>query len=146
MTEPLFDPVLIRRACGDGDATAMVALSELLLLQLPSKDGLVGDGPSNSQINSFAYRMLQRCNEHSQGPPEALVRLLQTQLGQDTPPQSFDYSSRQIRVAQFFADDPSASTRSAAKDCGVDRKTIRRWKDDGTLDALIANIKQEGGH
>lgn len=142
MTKPLFDEGLIRRACHDGDVEAMADLSELLLQRLPTKEGLVGDNLSNSQINSFAYRMLQRCREHDIGPPEALVRLLQIQLGQDTPPQTFDYSSRQIHAAEIIAENPSVSTRKLAKDVGVDRKTIGRWKDDGTLDDLIANIKQ----
>ena len=143
MTEPLFPEGLIRSACRDGDVAAMADLSELLLQRLPTKDGLVGDGLSNSQINSFAYRMLQRCHEHDFGPPEALLRLLQVQLGQDKPPQTFDYSSRQVHAAEIFADDSSASTRSVAARVGVDRKTIDRWKSEGTLDALIADIKQD---
>jgi hypothetical protein len=142
MTDPLFNKELIRSACGDGDVGAMADFSRLLLQQLPTKDGLVDDAPSNSQINSFAYRMLQRCHEHDIGPPEELVRLLQAQLGQDKRPQSFDYSSRQIKVAQFFVDNPSASTRSVAAHFDVARKTIDNWKSDGTLDTLIADIKK----
>jgi hypothetical protein len=142
--EPILDIGLIKRACSDGEANAIVDLSQTLCTNLAQRNiqvskgrtQVVGRGEflSDSLINNFAYRMLKACQRTKQVPPLELVELFQISLNQDRRPAKSDRRYMQwLEAVAFMKENPEAGVREIARTVDVNPSTVSRWKQTGKL-------------
>jgi len=137
-----FDPDLVRRACGDGDLSAIEELSDALRADLGLREArsvrekshnksgtaLVRSGYSHpdSLINSYVYRMLCRCHDRGFGPPRVLLDVVQIQLAQDRPPVSGERSAK-TDALKLIAEG-RLSDREIGRQLGIAHTTVGRWR------------------
>jgi len=141
---PRFDPILIRRACGDGDICAIIHFSNILSTHIRHREARIRKGAvhvvskgeflGDSIIGNFAYRMCKACHREGIAPPVELIELLQLVLKQDRKPSRSDrrYLQR-LHAMEYIEQHPTAGVREIARTVGVAPSTVTRWKRDDKL-------------
>lgn len=136
---PRFGTRIIKTACADGDPEAIAELSSSIATALRARERLGQAAPvrahggiPDSEVASFAYRMLRACQRRAIPPPAELVDLFQMHLKQDRPPLAGE--SWALTTARHYrAEHPNAGVNEIARHVNVNKGTVSRWKKAGVL-------------